>query len=84
MTVSISSLIRISLWKGRSKGSESRSTLPIESVFRNAFLTAFSAVDCLSAGIREIVTSDMQGFEVFAGLAICNPLTRTGETDRLP
>ena len=42
------------------------------------------AATCLSAGIREIITSDRQGFEVFAGLAICDPLTWTGEPHRLP
>jgi predicted nucleic acid-binding protein len=35
------------------------------------------AATCLSAGIGEIVTSDRQGFEVFAGLAVCDPLTWT-------
>ena len=40
------------------------------------------AATCLSAGISEIITSDRKGFEVFAGLAICDPLTWTGEPDR--
>jgi predicted nucleic acid-binding protein len=41
------------------------------------------AATCLSAGIREVVTSDRQGFEVFAGLSICDPLTWTGEAERI-
>ena len=40
------------------------------------------AATCVSAGITEIVTSDRQGFEVFGGLAVCDPLTWKAETDR--
>jgi predicted nucleic acid-binding protein len=40
------------------------------------------AATCVSAGITEIVTSDRQGFEVFGGLAVCDPLTWTAEADR--
>jgi predicted nucleic acid-binding protein len=33
------------------------------------------AATYLSAGVREIVTSDRGGFEVFGGLTVCDPLT---------
>jgi predicted nucleic acid-binding protein len=36
------------------------------------------AATYLSAGIKEIVTSDREGFEVFGGLTVRDPLTWTG------
>jgi len=32
------------------------------------------AATCLSASVTQIVTSDREGFEVFAGLTVCDPL----------
>jgi predicted nucleic acid-binding protein len=32
------------------------------------------AATYLSAGIKEIVTSDREGFEAFGGLTVCDPL----------
>jgi predicted nucleic acid-binding protein len=32
------------------------------------------AATCVNAGIKEIVTSDRDGFQVFGGLTLCDPL----------
>jgi predicted nucleic acid-binding protein len=39
---------------------------------------ALLAATYLSAGIKEIITSDREGFQAFGGLIVCDPLTWTG------